>query len=785
MAVPNWTVAKNAPTTDDPNGTNFSASVDQLLATHGITPIYVGNRILEPGGTDISNVYLTNSNTTDISQPFTMPGGKTSISRVVVPLNPVGAGADLLVELYADGAGVPVTSNLLAATTVSKEVITSFGAPNGIESGGPLAQTPRNNALVPTGGMQILPWPAPANSFSGATGGNMTAVSGEYIVIAGGLDTGAPAVQQASKLVTTVQHLGGGQVSLPQAQEPLPLGTYFGTLIATDSYLVVAGGFISDPSGTNTDNVWLANWDPSTGTVGTWTLQAPLPAAQQVGIGAFWGDRVYVICGEDFGFGALHTVYSASTSGGQITAWREEKSYPLNMSGGFAQAINGWMVVAGGTDTGRVNYYNQTYYARIDSTDGSLGVWQRGPDLPEGISVAVLSIGNDCNAQADSTFMIFGGLTSTTPSPYLKTLTVTAEGVGDYWNRTSTFHFANIPMGLFPNGDGSYILAGVSISTNQSIISELIPATTISVPLPATGLTAGNKYHIVLRQRSTSSSSDYLQYVTNIGAYPDNALSSNRYQNSWSSIGTSLPLVFSDNLNATGANIIHTWEDPASTGSGYTSNEGALIRYLSYNGYGFPTSETEVVKLPNNCITLNPTFTTGVANWNTINCTFVQSNAQTHGGFPFSGLMTPDGVGTTPRVTALPQPIMATDPQYANGQWFMANGWLYSPTGYSQVSLSITWYNRSKVFQSFSHRIVSIPAATWTNFVTIAQAPANAEYAGIGAIEFNTPTSANTLFCSNLTLVMAPGSVDLMTSANQITYDSSAVRVPTGVVQII
>ena len=387
MTTPAWQPAKNG-FSNDLNATDASAQVNQFLGTHNITPIYKGLALVTPkGGEQLFALTGSSRPTFDLSQPFTLPGGHTSIGRITFPLSFSGNGADVLVSLYPDnGSGSPDTTTLLSSTLIPASWITSLGAPEGLAAGGPLA-TARSNTLYATGGadsgVPANPWTAPAGGPSG--GGSQYAsitTSGNYLIMAGGYLAGTPAAS-----VNTVQYTGGLTIGNPVSQPALPNGTYYGALAATTSSLVYAGG--TTATATSTAAVWVASWSSASGQVGTWSSQPNLPTALQEAGSATFGDTVYVVGGQDPTASILYTtVYQTTVNNGQITAWTTGPPIPKAVKEPAVAVIGNWLIVAGGnTATGSGNVPSgSVYYSRINA-DGSLNNWQTGPNLPTPVNM--------------------------------------------------------------------------------------------------------------------------------------------------------------------------------------------------------------------------------------------------------------------------------------------------------------------------------------------------------------------------------------------------------------
>lgn len=345
-------------------------------------------------------------------------------------------------------------------------------------------------------------------------------------------------------------------------------------------------------------------------------------------------------------------------------------------------------------------------------------------------------------------------------------------------------------MAAFPTGNGQWFVVNTNIPTNEYFYTTLTPVPQISVPLPATGLTPGNTYHVILQQHQRTSA-DYLSYgITNETPVPIGpvALSSPRHGNSWTPVvGTgnwTLPITVHDNT-PTGP-VLHTWEDPSLGNSGATPNANLASRTstLTYTDTGLLLGVLEATARPNLPLNSNPTFTSGVTGWTATNCTLAQSNAQTHGGLPFSGLITPNGTSATVFAESNLGPVRPNLSTLNAPFWYQAQGWVYSPTGYSSVSLSVNWYDSAGTYLSTSSNTVSVPATTWTFLNNYYVVPVGAAQGTLVPTESGTPTGSNLLYLSNVTLTLSPECAGVLSSVAQVNYPTGALWPPTGVTQL-
>lgn len=488
----------------DPDAVNASGQINQFLGTHGITAVYGGNLIVRSSATSDSpagsfdwvgpasdptlpsNIGLPDY---DIDQPFAMPAGQTAIGRITAALQPVGIGADVQTTLYPDnGSGAPNTSAPLASTVIPAPWITNLAAPDGLSASGPLA-TPSHNSLL-AGQPAISPWSQPAIGPNGAGLAATPTTGGSYFILLGGSDTVTSA---PSANVATIQYLGSQAISAPQPQPPLPQPSWYGMAATTASTLMYAGG---TNGASFYSNVWTSSWDSDTGTVGAWSAQAALPTPLIQGGAASWGDTMYVVGGSTTlsSANAVPNVWYASATNGQITTWAAGPPLPQPLQALFVEVVGNWLIVAGGQTTADVTS-GAVYYAPINA-DGSLSGWRMGPPLP----TPVYSIGSQWNRAATDSAMIVTGahINGSTGSTAAQVLSVSDDGISG-WQQQLHIFADDYQAGAFPNGNpGEWDL--VALATGAHGVTTMIPTPLISIPLPASGLTAGSTYHLLFHQ---------------------------------------------------------------------------------------------------------------------------------------------------------------------------------------------------------------------------------------------------------------------------------------------
>ncbi|MER6374872.1 hypothetical protein ABT255_42420 [Streptomyces mirabilis] len=767
---PTWSAAQNG-FPGNLSAENKSTQLNQFLGSHGYTAVYPGTEIVT---TDpVYSLWTGDSTPNEYTQSFVMPVSHTTVGRVTIPVRPVGAGADLFVALYPDdGNGNPNTSSPLASTLVPASWITNLAGETTVNSGSPNA-TARFNTIY-NDNLTVVPWSTPLVTSSSELNTASSVPSGNYIILAGGSDGSGNGLTD----VVLVFYDGANPPSAVPATR-LPVGLYHAGLAATDSTVTIIGGSTSVGAGF-VATVYTASWDPNTGTLGTWSQQASLPVALREP--STWGytnsagaEMIYVAGGTtNTGMTAVDTVYYTSVTNGQLApSWRSAPPLPTAVFWPVLFAVNDWLICAGGLVSGGASATNVSFYAKI-AADGSLGIWH---PTPNNLRKAVGSF--TAYDTTNNGVVVAGGLTNETGPTFangIQTLTVYEDSIGEWQIDSDVGGGFDLATLVVPTEDDSdsvlFLLGNLSGTESYVTIPEYnVPA--MSVPLYATGLTAGNTYHVFMRQTNQpgpgNDPTSYLEFLKGSAGLPNPFKSRSRYgSGAWTADTLSLNVSVYDNTPG-GSDVLHTRQDPNS------SNLAAATSTYVYDSIGRLLMYLEAILVSNDPQNSNPTFVSGTSPWTATNCTLTQSNAQVHGGFTQSGLITPNGTSAQAYASS---ELMSVTP----GHWYQAQGWLYSPPGWSNVSLSVNWFDSSQTYLTTSSHTVSLAAATWTQQLNNFQAPNGAAYATLVPTEGGTPSAATTLFLSNLTLTNSDPSA--LASVAQVNYPPDRLWPPSGITQL-
>lgn len=388
MATPTWSAARSG-LLGDTGALNASAQLNQLLGTHGVQLIYQGKQVVAPNGsgagTIVSNKALAQF---DVAQPFTMSG--TTIGRVTVPVIPVGSGADMVVSLYTNNAGVPGT--LLNQARVPANWMTQLAYANAQGSvGSAIVFNASGNQLALAQfnawrmGQQVSgTWPYPSVNASGGAASPASCYFGNYIILVGGVDNAHNVVN--SVFTAFYDTVGNLSPSVPTSSTPTVTDGSGKVVVVTDAtsgtptVVLVGGG--TTYLGTPNANVFTAQFNATNGTLSTWTVQTVLPTIIQNQGMATYNGYVYVIAGSN-GSNTLSSVYYAQVQNGQITSWTAGPSLPQSLMLPYCAVSNGFLYVTSGTNITFTTNYTTTYVSKLNA-NGSLGPWMLGPSFSSG-----------------------------------------------------------------------------------------------------------------------------------------------------------------------------------------------------------------------------------------------------------------------------------------------------------------------------------------------------------------------------------------------------------------
>lgn len=754
----------------DLESTNRASQLDQLLGTSNTQVIYPGLSILSnvpTGNGQHLNLTSPPPSYSDRSQPFVMPVGKTSIGRITLPVQPQGNGSDLQFILCPDnGSGSPNLTAPICSTVVPASWTNNITLQGSLTTDVPPLVTTQYNAISLQNNF-LFHWTQPAIGPGGAAQFATPTTSDSYMILSGGYTGSA-----ASGTVATIQSLGGGFIGNPTLQPSIPQPVWYHMMCATDDSLVVVGG----TDGINFyKKVWTASWDSNTGTVGAWTAQPDFPVNIVQGCAASWGNYVYVIGGNAdlTPASSYSTVRYVDATNGQIQSWNTANPLPVGLQLCFAAAINGWLVVCGGQNSAGTTQ-NKTYYAQINS-DGSLGSWYTGQNMP----VGCFALGAQWSfAATEDAMVIFSGLISGSSNftSACQTLPVMTNSVGTWWLQDTGGSSGAFQVAAFPHGEpGNWQLNVLENTAYLGADTLVVPM--LSVPLPATGLTPGNTYHVVIHNLNENLN-DYTQlYVaTNSASSFSPYVLRARYTNGpWTvqADGFSIPITIYDNTSG-GSQPIHLWQDPIGTTTNLSNPATSASTYV-YDFWGRLLGYCDAVTQSQEALNSNPLTGSSTSPWTVVNGTLTASTAQTHNGYADSGLLTPNGSSAI--VYAFSELIRVMP-----NEQYTASAWLYMTSSYTDVSMSVNWYDSTQAYMSTSSNSTSIGAATWTLFSNVFAAPAGAAYATLVPTLGSTPSAGNPLYISYA--AFRPTDPSTLSSVAEMDYTGTNLWPPTGVTQL-
>jgi hypothetical protein len=717
FSSPTWSGAQ-AGIIGDAAATAGSAEINQQLTTHQSGLIFQGNSILTPNGAGAS-AWAEQFSTLDIDQPFTMSG--TAVGRVAIPLLAVGDGADLLVSLCADNSGTPgamITQTRIPASwithlsSVTSPSVPVTDQPVPTYTQNPLAAAQFNPLFLgaQTAGLALS---LPSGPNGAIIYADLITFTAGYVIFAGGVSTDSATSGQVC--IAAVNADGTLSPLVPQPSMPTANDGSGGMVVQTDptsgaQTLVVAGGR-SSSGGAVISTVYTAPFDGSTGTVSGWSLQAALPTAISVGGGsgiAAWGSYVYIAGGNTSLTNSIDTVFYAEVENGQISAWQTGTPLPV-ASGGNTVAVNGFLVslVAG----------SGAWYAPINA-DGSIGQWRTAP--------------YGTSAGWTTPLGTYGLLSASTT---IGGLSFAADGPDSAWQSASFNSSGFIGAGFIGAGTWqAFQIAALSPGTYSSYPITLTPR--ISVPLPATGLSNGATYHVLIQQQG-GDLNNYLRTHYDVDVFPGNPtlLTSARGAYAWTAAaaGRAVPIQVFDQ-SVTGS-LWHSWDDlgaRVTTPVYATTPDQRLLGLCEATRMGL-------------ALNANQGFETGIAPWTPTNCTAVQSSTEVFEG-QYAAKITPNGTSPSCSIASEILPCMPGQAVTAAGRFWFTNAVT------SNFSLSITWYpavtGGSPISTTAS--LVSVGAGAWTAETGALTAPGGAYGFTIVPTLSGTPAAAQIWFADNV-----------------------------------
>lgn len=726
---PVWNAAQ-AGLIGNAGATAGSAQVNQFLGTHASNEIYQGNVVLSPSDTGVNastGPWAAPLASEDVDQPFAMSG--TAIGRVQIPVTPVGSGADLLVSLCADnGSGQPgtmITQTRVPANWIyqlSAVAATATGvvdSPIPVLTGSPLAVA--QYRLVAPSLVEQLPYPVPA--VTGIAAASSTAWYDPYVIQVGGVNAGA-----ALSSVFTIPYGPSGAFgkSIPQINFPEPNDGSSSTIVAADSQngnpVVVNCGGGTSFGGAPVANVYTANLTAATGALSAWSAQTALPYAVQNHTMATYNGYVYVIGGRLNGSTGYTNVTYAQIVNGQIASWSSATPLPQARCLSPTAVSNGFLVVTAGEDAGITTDYTTTWYAYINA-NGSLGPWITGPSLPLGdVNLNGNAFGNDQGIYA-------GGANN------FQFLAVGPNGPSNQWI-WSAGTLGKYP-GYHDDGNGN-VCAGVLFNTENTVFN-FYEYGYVSVPLPATGLTSGATYHILMQQQG-GDLNDYLILPVNY-TLPKSGLTSPRNGYAWTAIPDNganpqgIPLsVYDNTVPYQGAMPWHTWED-----------QGARISTIvcATTPDQRPLGLCEATRM-GLALNQNQGFESGLTPWTWTGGTAVQSTARSYSGLHCAQI-TPNGVSASCTFASEIMPCLP-------GQAVTATGWFYFTSSVtSNFSLSVTWYTAvtGGTAISTTTTLISASASMWIEQINNLTAVGGAYGWQMAAVLSGTPAASQVWYVDN------------------------------------
>lgn len=152
-------------------------------------------------------------------------------------------------------------------------------------------------------------------------------------------------------------------------------------------------------------------------------------------------------------------------------------------------------------------------------------------------------------------------------------------------------------------------------------------------------------------------------------------------------------------------------------------------------------------------ISSNPFFDTNMTGWSVSTGTSVSRETDYVHYYEqavASAKIVPDGVSVSVDLLNASSPVASV----TGLQQYEASAWVYTPTGYSNVGVAVTWRDAANAFISSSIGSANvIPAGVWTHISQMFQAPATASRAGMRVRVAGTPAITDIVWAYSVRLI--------------------------------
>ena len=290
------------------------------------------------------------------------------------------------------------------------------------------------------------------------------------LYVAGGCTSTTDCTTATSNVSYTTIGVDGSLGSWSSTTASLVGPRTWGKLLTVGGSLYYIGG---QSSSATDERVEIYYATPTgSGDITSWTaVTNPLPFARTRFAATTWNERIYVVGGININGTTVGNVWVSPrlTSGGDITAaWdtgATDLAVPRWGSTLIAYANN--LYLLGGYDG--TNYLNDVQYAKINSTNGSVGSWSYTTSLPTNLSQAE-------GFATNGYIYLFGGRSdATTCSPNIYVAPISANttiasgnnptGVGDWFETNQRYTGDRYGAGAVHYDGKAYVLGGACGST--------------------------------------------------------------------------------------------------------------------------------------------------------------------------------------------------------------------------------------------------------------------------------------------------------------------------------
>ncbi len=264
---------------------------------------------------------------------------------------------------------------------------------------------------------------------------------------------GGTATSSARFSVTGMSYTLGGVSSFNSANA-LPSGRTFNGVVSANGYIYSIGGY----NGGGQSTVYYASLNAD-GSVGDWRTTSALPTSLSNATAVVYNGYVYVAGGQVSVTLQNKVYYARLNTDGTLGSWQTGTNLPQAIQSQSSVVANGYLYMLGGSNNVINNNINTIYYTKINA-DGSIGAW-----VTNGTNLPAATRGHTSVVANGYVYMIGGNASGGTTNVYYAKLN--GDGSVGSWTSTNGLPAARVGHSSMVANGFVYAVGGDDTSNAQ------------------------------------------------------------------------------------------------------------------------------------------------------------------------------------------------------------------------------------------------------------------------------------------------------------------------------